>query len=268
MSSYTALSKTGHASSRFLPRDGWRFAAGVQHVPVLQAELPKLLPHYALAFVPTGDQAAGYQLVAMTSLTTNNLYVTQDGKWLGDYVPAALRGYPLRLLQHNDQQVLCIAEDHLLAQQEPEAGTDGQEEGYPLFKTNGELSTPVSKIFEFLQQCEVDRQRTAVSVAALADAGLIEPWPLELPRGEDDEPLVVKGLYRINEQALHALEPQALHALRGSPLAIAYAQLFASHQIREMLRRAEYLVKINPDPSDAFDLETFFGGEDDELSFG
>ena len=260
MSSYTALSKSGHASFRFLPRDGWRFAAGVQHVPVLQAELPRLLPHYALAFVPADEQGVSYQLVALTSLTTNNLYVTPDGQWLGDYVPAALRGYPFRLLRHNDQQVLCIAEDNLLQQAEP-----GQ--GHPLFGADGELSVPVVRAFEYLQQCEVDRQRTAASVAILADAGLIEPWPLELPRG-DDEPLVINGLYRINEQRLHSLESEELHALRGSPLAIAYAQLFASHQIREMLRRAEYLVKINPGPSDAFDLETFFGGEDDELSFG
>ena len=62
-------------------------------VPVLLAELSKLLPHYALGFIRQGES---YQPVAIVGVR-ENAYLAPDGRWFAPYVPAQLRGYPFAL---------------------------------------------------------------------------------------------------------------------------------------------------------------------------
>lgn len=258
MANYVVISKSYHASHGYKPRDSWSFAADDQIVPVLQAELGKVLPHYALAFLRDGEE--GYQLVALTGLNTSNLYVAPNGKWLCGYVPAALRAYPFRMAMHEGQHVLCLADEHLVK--------DGQET--PLFKDDGELVDEIANTVNFLEQCEESKLATAVNIAQLAQAGVIEEWPLQVARGEGEEPLRIEGLFQVSEKALAELEPQALHALRGAPLALAYAQLFSTHQLDELTKRSQFLSRVNEQMAQAesADLEQLFGDDDDEISFG
>jgi len=80
MTQWIAISRTQHAETNFWPRQGYNFAAPEQVVPILIAELTKLLPHYALGFIQQGKH---YQPVALTGLGgERNLYVHSDGRWL------------------------------------------------------------------------------------------------------------------------------------------------------------------------------------------
>lgn len=106
MAQWIALSKTQHAKHSYLPRQGYSFAVNQAVAPVLLAELPKLLPHYALGFI---QQETGYQAVVLLSLDgQNNLYLHSDGRWLGSYVPASLRGYPFTLANTEEGQKPCV----------------------------------------------------------------------------------------------------------------------------------------------------------------
>ncbi|MDR5876014.1 SapC family protein [Vreelandella gomseomensis] len=256
MTQWIALSKTGHADTLYWPRDGYHFASDQQVVPVLLAELGKLLPHYALGFVKEGER---YQPVAITGLGQGNLYLHPEGKWLGNYVPAALRGYPFRLAQQEDQTVLCVAQDHL---------TD-DDAAKPLFDNDGNLAKTVSDTLEFLKQCEQSRQVTNACVQKLADAGVIEEWPLQIGRGDDQQPLKVNGLHRISEQALNALDAETLHGLRGGPLSLAYAQMLSTHQVSELTKRAELLAKVSDTHEVPENLDSVLDGmgDDDDLTF-
>ncbi|MEI4263463.1 SapC family protein [Roseovarius sp. D0-M9] len=229
MTQWTALSKTDHAQSLYWPRDGYQFAKNEQAVPVFLAEIGKFLPHFMLGFVKDNDH---YQPVAITGLGQGNLYLHPEGSWLGSYIPAALRSYPFQLVDNQEgKQLVCIADGHLT--EDPEAK--------PLFEIDGSLAKPVAETVGFLQECEKNRQITTASTQKLADAGVIEDWPLILERGEGQEPLTVNGLHRISEQALNDLDAETLHALRGGPLSLAYAQMFSSHQLGELTKRAEFL---------------------------
>ena len=65
---------------------------------------------------------------------------------------------------------------------------------------------------------------------ALADAGLITPWQINLKQGEKVVP--VKGLYSVDEAALNKLDDEDFLAVRkAGGLAIAYAQLFSMNQL-------------------------------------
>ncbi|WP_404471162.1 SapC family protein [Vreelandella venusta] len=254
MTQWIALSKTDHAESLYWPRDGYHFASDQQVVPILVAELGKLLPHYALGFVKEND---AYAPVAITGLGNGSLYVAPNGKWLGSYVPAALRGYPFRLAQQDDQTILCVDQANLT--DEPSAK--------PLFDDEGNVAKTVSDTLEFLKQCEQSRQVTAACVQKLADAGVIEEWPLQIGRGEGQEPLKVNGLHRISEQALNSLDAETLHGLRGGPLSLAYAQMLSTHQLGELTKRAEMLAKAGGTEDVPENLDSVFDSDDDDLMF-
>ncbi|KXS36124.1 SapC family protein [Modicisalibacter tunisiensis] len=258
MAKWTALSRTQHGESRYLPRHGYGFAAEQPVVPILLAELNKLLAQHALGFI---KQEESYQPVALLGLDgRHNLYVHPDGRWLGGYVPAGLRGYPFTLAATEDgQQVLCVDQAHLQAP---------DEDGEPLFNDDGELSETVDRTLAFLQQCERNRQVTRAAARSLGDSGLIEPWPLQVGRGDDQAPLEVQGLYRINEKALNALEAEAFAALRAhGALPLAYAQLFSMGQLGQLTERARFHQQLQAQQAPREPVASFFGEDDDELTF-
>ncbi|MCD6009919.1 SapC family protein [Halomonas sp. IOP_31] len=260
MSQWTAVSRTQHADSYFWPRQGYGFAAQEQVVPILIAELTKLLPHYALAFIQQGEH---YQPVALTGLGgERNLYVHSDGRWLASYVPSILRGHPFRMAKaDNDQPVLAIEQDNL---------TDDSS-AQPLFDEDGNLTEKVQQTLNFLTQCDKNRQVTAKASQLLGETGLIEPWPLKIERGEGREPITVQGLHRINEKAMNELAAEAFADLRKhGALALAYAQLFSMSQLSQLTERAKFHEKHHAkqgDQSANRDIDSLLDGDDDDLTF-
>lgn len=254
MSEWIALSRSQHAGQTYLPRQGYAFSAHQPVASILLAELGKLLPHYALGFIKQGDSVQPVALLGLDG--QRNLYVAPNGKWLGSYVPASLRGYPFTLANAEDgQQVLCIEAQHL-----------SEDQGEPLFEDDGALGGQAARTLEFLQQCERNRRVTQAAAGALGEAGVIEPWPLKVERGDGQEPLTVQGLYRVNEKALNGLEAEAYAALRGGPLALAHAQLFSMNQLNQLTERARFHAQQSGTAETPENLDELFG-EDDELSF-
>lgn len=247
MTQWIAVSRTEHADSHWRPRQGFGFAADLQVVAILIAELSKLLPHYVLGFVRNGDQ---YQPVALVGLGgERNLYVNKENKWLCTYVPATLRGYPFTLADNDSgEPILCINESQLTEDQTAP----------PLFDSDGNLTSRTTHIFDFLGQCHANRILTQAACAALESCELIEPWPFTINRGENNEPLAINGLCRINEQALNALDGRQFAELRKSgATALAYAQLFSRNQIDQLAQRAEYIGK-EIESTSSRDLDDFF----------
>lgn len=235
MTRWTAVSRQQHADARWRPRKGFDFARPLQVVDILIPELSKLLPHYALAFIRREER---FQPVALLGLGgEKNLYVDADGKWLGRYVPAALRGYPFTLAAREDgDKVLCLNEAHLVTE-----GADG-DGSQPLFGEEDKLADMAARSLDFLKQCDQARAGTAAATQSLADADLFQPWPLKVNRGEGQEPLTIEGLFHINEQRLNALDAEAFAGLRrAGALLLAYSQLLSMAQTEQLAQRAEHL---------------------------
>jgi hypothetical protein len=256
MPQWIALSRTDHAETLYWPRNAYHFAAENQVVPILIAELGKLMPHFPLGFV---SDEHGLHAVALLGLGEGrNLYVTPEGQWLGSYVPALLRGHPFRVVPNERGQVsLCIDKDHLT--DEPSAK--------PLFNDEGNLAKPVAQTLEFLKQCEQNRQATQACTQKLADAGVIEAWPLQVKQDKGQAPKTLRGLHRINEKALNALDAETFHTLRGGPLSLAYAQMLSTHQLNQLTQRAELLSKAGSTQEMPENLDSLFDSEDDDLTF-
>lgn len=212
-----------HAGKVWKRVSDYTHAAKDNIIPLVGAELNK-----AILAMPTGfiKLDAGYQLVAITSLYPGvNLYVGPDGEWLGNYVPAALRAYPFQMVQKENAEefTLCINEASGLV-------VNSEDEGNAFFDDQDQPAQGIKDILNFLTEVEKSRLVIQGAVNALADAGLITTWEINIKQGEKVAP--ASGLFRIDEAALNNLNDEEFLTLRtGGGLAVAYAQLFSIDQL-------------------------------------
>lgn len=230
MSQLLALSPQNLAGKFWRRPSGFLFAADRQVIPLVGAELAKASVSMPIGFVQAGDI---YMLVAFTSPTpNNNLYIGPDGKWLGNYVPAALRAHPFHLVspEAGAEPILCIDEGAGLI-------SDTADGGEAFFDDNGKPTQGILDTLNFLAQTEQNRIATQLAVNAVVAAGLMEPWPITVQSGEEQVP--VNGLFRINEATLNTLSDEDFLKLRAaSALPLIYAQLLSIGQLALLERLA------------------------------
>jgi hypothetical protein len=221
MTTITPISQSRHSALRWRRCDSYAFAAKHAVVPLIAAELAKAVLAFPVALIRKNE---AFVPVAVLGLEAGrNLFVAEDGRWLGAYVPAALRGYPFVLGRTEEgKQLLCVDEG---------SGLVGGAEGERFFEDDGTPSKVVRQIMDFLTQMERNRDATAAACAALQSCNLIEPWPLAVKTGQDERK--IDGLFRINEATLNALDDEAFLGVRRSGgLPVAYAQLLSMQQVR------------------------------------
>jgi hypothetical protein len=224
MPSFVSVSRATHIGKAWLRYTSYSFAADRALISVTAAELAKAVLAMPLAFV---EENGGIYLVAVTSLEPGkNQFVAHDGRWLGAYVPAAVRGHPFALLQPDGAQaaILCVDEDSGLV---VDAGTTDSE---PFFDVEGGPAPFLKALLDFLGKVEASRVATSHAVTALSAAGLLTPWLLQVDSPEGQK--TVTGLLRIDETRLNALDDVSFLALRSAgALAVAYAQILSMGQI-------------------------------------
>jgi hypothetical protein len=250
-----AVTRERYAGKKWRRSGGYGFAATTAIVPIVGAELGRAALALPLAFV---QDAGRFVLVAVLSATPGrNMLVGADGRWLGNYIPACLRGYPFSLApsQEPGQLVLCIEKGA------GAVGADGGGEDF--FDQDGNLSPVLKKVLDFLSQFERSRVATNVTVSALVEAGVIRPWSIQI-KGEDNA-RVIAGLHRVDEAALRALSDDAFLKLRNlSSLPVAYAQLLSMALIGVLtqLARSQLKPKVAELPDS---LDTLFGLSTDDI---
>jgi hypothetical protein len=253
MTRLTAITRQSHMDKSWTRFTSYRFAAHECFVPMAAAEIPNAALSLPLAFVKQKDH---FILAAILSLTPGiNMFVSPEGKWLGQYVPSAFRGYPFRLARGGPENelMLCVDEDSGLVNEDKTAGE-------PFFDDNEELSQPVKEVLAFLSHVERSRTATLARVADLAAAGLIEEWPLKVRLNDREK--TVAGLHRINEEKLNALDPEPFLSVRNA-LPIAYAQLLSMGHIT-VLEKMSQTQKQMKDKARDFQVAL---GDDDMISF-
>jgi hypothetical protein len=223
MARFVAVSREHHAAKRWQRATNYGFSAADAVVPIVGAELFRSALAMPVAFV---EQSGRYQLMAVLSPAPGrNLFVGQDGRWLGGYVPAFYRSYPFRLAarEGTDESVLCVDEDSGLVVDAKAAGED-------FLDADGNVSQAVKPIFDLLVEAERSRKGTQLAVSALVDAGVVQPWPIKLKTPQAEQ--TIGGLHRIDEAALNALGDESFLKLRkAAALPVAYGQLLSMGQL-------------------------------------
>lgn len=222
MQALKAVTPEAFAGKYWKHPGNYLYAAGLNIIPVVAAELSKAAAHMPLAFVEFGGR---WQLMAVTSLIPNtNLLVGPQGQWLGQYIPASMRGYPFALArpQGTDTLVLCTTDegDHIV----------GADEGMPFFDASGQPSPQTQRAMNFLVDFNDSRTQTWRAIDALVAAKLLVPWELTSTHNGQVQP--VEGLYRLDDVRFAALSPKALATLHAEGAAlVAYAQFFSREQL-------------------------------------
>lgn len=227
MRSFAIIRRDTFAGRGWLRFTGYGFCQNQAVLPLVAAEVTK-----AAATMPIGlirDEGTGrFQLVGLCSLDGGrNLFVAPDGRWLGGYVPAVLRGYPFGLVhvEQSAQTVLAVDEASGLV-------VDGSEpEAQPFFNEDGTPAEAVQQILGFLTQIETNLAATNRALLQLEQAGAIVPWPIQLntPEGVKD----LNGLFRVDIDRIRALDDEAFLLLRGDDaLFIAMSQVMSSEHFR------------------------------------
>jgi hypothetical protein len=222
------VTRDRHGAKKWLRHTGYTFAGPINVAPIAAAELSHAARALPLAFVLQDDKPV---LVALMGLLPGqNLFVAPDGRWLGLYVPAALRGYPFRL-GRTDGEGNNFA---LLVDEASELVIDQAigEEGIAFFDEAGNPHPETQKVLEFLAKTRQSMEMAERAVAALADKGVLETWPLQIKDGDNERQ--VAGVSRINEAALNALSP-----------AIAYAQLLSIGNLAVLSTLAQAHAKVH-----------------------
>ncbi len=211
-----------HAARRWRRFSSFAFAANSAVIPLVGAELARAALAFPIAFIEHGGGFVPAAVLGMQS--DRNLFVAADGRWLGAYVPAAMRGFPFVLGATEDgKNLLCFNEASGLI-------TDAQE-GERFFEDDGTPSAAVRQVLGFLTKIEQNRTVTAAACAALQARNLIEPWPITLKTEQGERKIA--GLFRANEVALNALDDEAFLSLRkAGAFPLAFAQLVSMPQLR------------------------------------
>lgn len=237
MTKFTPLTLKDHGSKKWVRRNNYSFAAHTAVVPLVSSELSSAALEFPIGFVLDGGQFTLVALLAFRS--AENYFVGPNGRWLGGYIPVALRSHPFRLLRSMDQpgkMLLCVDE---------ESDCVGENvNGEPLFDASGNPVEAVMEVLRFLETFELQRRMTDEAVGALNDSKLISPWAISVV-APDRPKESVDGVYRIDEKALNQLADDAflkLRALRALP--IAYVQLLTMQQIRRLGQLADTKDKL------------------------
>lgn len=229
MPNFQVINRNVHGNRRWVRHVNYIFTAKERMATLVGAELPKAMMGMPIGFVAQGDDYAPVALLSL--LEERNLFVGQNGQWLGNYVPAAYRAHPFRLARTPEgKDVLCVDEDSLMLT----GGPDGE----PFFTENGEPAQTVLDVLDLLTKTEQNRLATAAACALLKQHGLLRPWPVKVQA--EDGAHQIGGLFQIDEAALNALPGDALAELRAAgALLIAYCQMLSMQHLQTLGALAE-----------------------------
>ena len=216
---------------------------------------------FPIGFVPVGDSFSPVAVLGLQS--DKNLFVGQDGRWLGGYIPAVLRGFPFLLRNVADgRQVLCINDAQ---------GSLSDNDGEAFFEGDRQLSQAVKDILNFLSQVFSNSQLTQKAMVVMQKHKLITPWTIKFQR-IDKQDQVLEGFYCVDEKALNCLSAEALQELQQSgALLLSYCQLLSMQHLQTLGKlaqaqhEAEQIAALPKTESGELDLS--FLADDTTISF-
>lgn len=227
MKRYVPISKDKHRNLRWKRFDNYQFASMSSIAPLTMAELHKAILTYPLAFVKGADS---FQLVAVLSLSPNsNIFINENGHWIGGYIPSYFRSYPFRLIKTDSGDLLLGIDD--------ESGMIGKE-GEQFFDDNGNQSNAINEVLRFVRAIEENNIITMRAIDLLSINQCIVPWELfvRTSRGQSK----IDGVFRFDHEKLAMLSPELLKEMIDiGALFVGYAQLFSMQNVQSLLKLAQ-----------------------------
>jgi hypothetical protein len=217
-------------NKRFLRTNNYNFVSKETTVNLVVQEFTKVATSFPIGFIHSGD---GYTPIALLGFHSGkNLYVSPEGRWLGGYIPAALRGFPFLLaeVEGGARQLLCIDDGF---------GSISDTEGEAFFGEDQQPTKVVKETLNFLNQVSSNRLLTRKIMAVIQKHQLITPWSIRVQSPGQQEQ-IVEGIFRVNESVLEGLSAEALQELHLSrALPLMYFQLLSMQHLPNLGKLAQ-----------------------------
>ncbi len=196
----------------------YAFAQSTNSVPLMAVEFLSAGREYAIVFA-SADGGTTIPVAILGIEDKQNLYVTDEGGWKAHYIPAFVRRYPFIFAIDGEGKTftLCIDEGF--------AGCNQEGHGRPLFDDEGERTEYLEGVLKFLQEYQVQHQRTQALVKKLKELKLLEPMQanVALKSGEKHS---LAGFQVVSRAKLNALSADGIHDLfKSGALELIYSHL-------------------------------------------
>ena len=213
----TALSREKHSDLAFDNAKGFLFARDTNSVPIGVSEFAAASRLYPIVFVLQNEEVA--PIAVLGTQPKQNIWVDDQGRWLGDYVPAYVRRYPfisVRTSEHESTLCIDAASDKL----------NVNREGTKLFDKEGEQSEFLKQRFQLAEAYETEMLRNKRLSSFLLEHDLLEP--AQLNEKTENVKTVLSGFMVVSRARLEALDKEVIAKLhQEGALELIYQHLFS-----------------------------------------
>jgi hypothetical protein len=222
------LDRDMHRRRRVAAGRGFSFARHVNSLYLVGAEFADACKEYAIVFIRSANGKV--VPVAMLGLRSReNLFVDEQDRWTGGYVPAFVRRYPFVLAELPEGNMgVCIDEAF--------PGVN-EATGEPLFDAAGKNTPFLQNALDFLQRYQLEFRRTEAFCERLESAGLLRQMDAKADL-VDGRSFTVSGLMVVDEEKLMALpDATALAMFRSGELHLLSMHLLSLGNMKALLDR-------------------------------
>lgn len=223
------VSKDQHADLSIDTTQGYSFASRVNSVPLTATEFPFAARDYVIVFAGQ-DKPMPAAILGLQQ--DRNLFISDGGNWEGRYIPAFVRRYPFVFSSDEESSrfTLCVDKEF--------QGLNQEGRGEKLFDEQGEKTTYLEKMLTFLQEYQVQFERTRAFCEKLKELDLLESMQAQItmPTGSQQS---LTGFQVISRERLKSLDGDQLADLaKSDALELAYLQLQSLNNFSVMVERA------------------------------
>lgn len=223
------VSKSRHGKWSAEVGSDYGFSRKINSVPLMAVEFPGACAEYAIVFA--GNEEAVMPAAILGLRGEENLYVGPQGAWDAKYIPAFVRRYPFVFSSRDDGKnfTLCVDEGF--------PGFNQEGRGERLFDGEGKPTPYVDNVLKFLQQYQVEFERTKAFCKKLRELNLLEPMRAQVTL-DSGEKRALTGFMAIDRARLKTLPGEKLAEMaRSDELELIYLHLNSMRNFGAMRER-------------------------------
>jgi len=224
------LNRERHGDLYIETVEGYTFAAETNSIFISAVEFPLAMTEYPIVFAHS--QSGIYPVVLLGLKNNQNLFVSDQGKWNADYIPAYARRYPFILATaepKSDKFTVCIDEAY--------PGFNTAKEGQPLFDDKGEHTAMLTQAVNFLKDYQGHVQLTNDFCKNLVELQILEPMQanVKLQSGQD---ISIGGFQCVKREKLQQVNPGKLADLvKTGQMELIYSHLLSLNNVAKLINR-------------------------------
>lgn len=198
------LNSETHKNLKFTPVANYKHAKNMGNAVLLGNEYMMVAKEYPIVFVK--DVENKWDSVALLSLKADtNLYINEDGEWLGSYVPAVYRRYPFILSQSAKQEDYTVCFDN-------HSKCFSTKKGEALFNAEGESTKTLTNVIQFLNDFQTNLEITKKFMTKLDEMELLKNMEGTFTMKEGEK-FTVNGMWVVDQEKLMNLNDKAVAEL-------------------------------------------------------